>query len=238
MIRVPQDPFEEYLRASEPDRKAKGYVWQTAIGLQAVDGLVPSDYLVDMAKRNIEGEITFDEAHALLDAYYKENPSNDISNRTEEADKVSARIAGLLSEPSFSFTPHEYMSIHKKLFKGIYSHAGMLRDYNITKKEWILDGETVVYGSASELMATLRYDFSEEKSFSYKNLSMDEIIGHIAFFVSRLWQIHAFGEGNTRTIEYLERFLRNFMFGENHSLFNQELYISNGKNICIGAPHV
>jgi hypothetical protein len=105
------------------------------------------------------------------------------------------RIAKILSEKAFSFTPNEYISIHRKLFTGIYSHAGRIRDYNITKKEWVLNGATVMYGSASELRATLEYDFSEEKKFSYKNLNMDQIIHHLAVFVSRLWQIHIFAEG-------------------------------------------
>ena len=194
-----KDPFKEYIKQSEPNRRDKGYVWHTAIGLQAVDGLKPSKYLIDTAIQNIEGYITIDEVGEILNSYYKENPKQDGNDRTEEADKVSVRIAKILSERAFSFTPNEYISIHKKLFTGIYKHAGKIRDYNITKKEWVLDGATVLYGSASELRATLEYDFLEEKKFSYKNLSMDEIIHHLAVFVSRLWQIHIFGEGNTRT---------------------------------------
>ena len=129
-----KDPFKEYIKEVEPDKRDKGYAWHTAIGLQAVDGLETSEYLMQTAVRNIEGEITFEEANELLQSYYKENPTHDASDRTEEADKVSARIAALLSERAFSFTPHEYLSIHRKLFTGIYSHAGRIRDYNITKK--------------------------------------------------------------------------------------------------------
>ena len=129
----------------------------------------------------------------------EENPKEDTEDRTEEADKVSVRIAKVLSEKAFTFATNEYISIHKKLFTGIYGHAGKLRDYNITKREWVLNGESVLYGSASELRVTLDYDFPEEKKFSYKNLSMEEIIQHLALFVSRLWQLHVFGEGNTRT---------------------------------------
>ncbi len=158
------DPFKEYIKESEPDKRDKSYAWHTAIGLQAVDGLKTSEYLVHTAVRNIEGEIPFEEANALLQSYYEENPARDADDRTEEADKVSARIAALLSEKAFSFTPNEYLSIHRKLFTGIYSHAGRIRDYNITKKEWVLDGATVLYGSATELRATLDYDFSEEKN--------------------------------------------------------------------------
>ncbi|HIQ91672.1 MAG TPA: Fic family protein, partial [Candidatus Copromonas avistercoris] len=187
-----KDPFQKYIRESEPDKRDKGYAWHTAIGLQAVDGLKTSEYLTRTAVRNIEGEISFEEANALLQSYYEENPSREEEDRTEEADKVAVRIAALLSEKAFSFTPNEYLSIHRKLFAGIYPQAGCIRDYNITKKEWVLDGATVIYGSATELRATLDYDFSEEKKFSYRNLSMDEIIHHLAIFVSRLWQIHAF----------------------------------------------
>ena len=190
-----QDPFKEYIKETEPEKRDKGYAWHTAIGLQAVDGLRPSKYLIDTAIKNIEGDISIDEAGELLNSYYKENPKSDETDRTEEADKVSLRIAKILSEKAFSFTPNEYISIHRKLFTGIYSHAGRIRDYNITKKEWVLNGATVMYGSASELRATLEYDFSEEKKFSYKNLNMDQIIRHLAVFVSRLWQIHIFAEG-------------------------------------------
>lgn len=190
-----QDPFKEYIKETEPEKRDKGYAWHTAIGLQAVDGLRPSKYLIDTAIKNIEGDISIDEAGELLNSYYEENPKSDATDRTEEADKVSLRIAKILSEKAFSFTPNEYISIHRKLFTGIYSHAGRIRDYNITKKEWVLNGATVMYGSASELRATLEYDFSEEKKFSYKNLNMDQIIHHLAVFVSRLWQIHIFAEG-------------------------------------------
>lgn len=131
-----------------------------------------------------------------MKTYYRESSFHDNGDRTEEADKVSLHIAQVLSENAFSFTPNEYISIHKKLFNGIYPNAGRLRDYNITKKEWVLNGATVLYGSASELRATLDYDFSQEKNFSYKNLSMDEVIHHLALFVARLWQIHVFCEGN------------------------------------------
>ena len=219
------DPFKEYIRESEPDKREKGYAWHTAIGLQAVDGLQTSEYLKHTAVRNIEGEISFEEAGALLQNYYEENPSRDAEDRTEEADKVSLRIAALLSEKAFSFTPNEYLSIHRKLFTGIYSHAGCIRDYNITKREWVLNGGTVIYGSATELRATLDYDFSEEKKFSYQNLSMNEIIRHLAVFVSRLWQIHVFGEGNTRTTAvFFIKYLRTLGFNATNDIFAENAW--------------
>lgn len=129
-----QDPFEMYLREKEPGKRDKGYAWHTAIGLQAVDGLQTSDYLVETARRNIEGEISFEQANDLIEQYYQENSEKSEEDRTEEADKVSARIAQILSEQSFTFSPAQYLSIHGRLFEGIYSHAGKMRDYNITKK--------------------------------------------------------------------------------------------------------
>ena len=220
-----KDPFKEYIRQSEPNKCDKGYAWHTAIGLQAVDGLKTSKYLIDTAIKNIEGDISIDEAQELLNSYYEENPKSGDDERTEEADKVAVRMAKILSEKAFSFTPNEYISIHKKLFTGIYGHAGKIRDYNITKKEWVLDGATVLYGSASELRATLEYDFSEEKKFSYRNLTMDEIIHHLAIFVSRLWQIHIFGEGNTRTTAvFFIKYLRTLGFDATNDIFAENAW--------------
>ena len=243
VVDMEKDPFKEYLRESEPDKAHKGYAWSTAIGLQAVDGLKPSKYLIDTAIKNIEGKITMKEAQNLIDSYYEERPVHlSDDERTEEADKVSSRIAEILSESAFSFSPNEYISIHRKLFQGIYNHAGKIRDYNITKKEWVLDGATVMYGSASELRATLEYDFSQEKDFSYKSLSMDEIIHHLAVFISRLWQIHIFGEGNTRTtavffIKYLRTLgfaATNDIFAENAWYFRNALVRANYTNLQKG----
>ena len=240
VVDMEKDPFKEYLRESEPDKAHKGYAWSTAIGLQAVDGLKPSKYLIDTAIQNIEGKITMKEAQNLIDSYYEERPVHlSDDERTEEADKVSLRIAEILSEIAFSFSPNEYIAIHRKLFQGIYNHAGKIRDYNITKREWVLDGATVMYGSASELRATFEYDFSQEKDFSYKGLSMDEIIHHLAVFISRLWQIHIFGEGNTRTtavffIKYLRTLgfaATNDIFAENAWYFRNALVRANYTNL-------
>lgn len=220
-----KDPFKEYLRESEPDQSHKGYVWSTAIGLQAVDGLKPSQYLIDTAIQNIEGNITLEEARRLIDSYYEEKPAFSEDERTEEADKVSTRIAEILSETAFSFTPNEYLGIHRRLFQGIYSHAGKIRDYNLTKKEWVLDGATVIYGSASELRATLEYDFSQEKAFPYQGLAMDDIIHHLAVFVARLWQIHVFGEGNTRTTAvFFIKYLRTLGFTAANNIFAEHAW--------------
>ncbi|MDR0231677.1 MAG: Fic family protein [Dysgonamonadaceae bacterium] len=234
--------FDEYIRQTEPDKKEKAHIWQTAIGLQQVDGLKPSAYLIETAKQNIEGDITFDEVKNRIDAYYKTqtNRQVDADDRTEEADKVSARIAEILSEKTFSFSPVAYLNIHRRLFSGIYKFAGKIRDYNITKSEWVLDGEIVLYADADNLRETLEYDFEQEKNFDYKGLSQQQIIEHIAHFIAYLWQIHIFGEGNTRTtavflIKYLRKLgfddISNDLFAQHSWYFRNAFVRANYKNL-------
>lgn len=240
---IKKDPFNEYIKNVPPTRKELGQAWQTAIGLQDVDGLKPSEYLYETAKKNIDGEISIDEAGKLINNYY-ESKSIRLENelRTEEADKVSARIARILSDNSFTFSPTQYISIHRELFMGIYPHAGKIRDYNISKKEWVLDGDTVSYGNASDLMEILEYDFSQERKFRFNGLTMEETIRHLAQFISRIWQIHIFGEGNTRTtavfsIKYFRMLgfnVENNLFAENSWYFRNALVRANYNNIKEG----
>lgn len=236
--------FEEYIRNSEPAKKEKTYAWTTAIGLQQVDGLTPSKYLFETAKRNIDGEISVAEATSIIDSYYesKTDRSGNDNERTEEADKVSSRIAQILSEKSFNFSPSYLIALHGRLFAGIFKFAGKIRDYDISKKEWVLDGDSVMYGAAFELKAALDYDFEQERHFSYKNLTLEETVKHITFFVSRLWQIHAFGEGNTRaTAVFMIKYLRslgfnadNELFAENSWYFRNALVRANYNNLQKG----
>ena len=238
---INNDPFEEYHRESDPDKRDRSYAWHTAIGLQAVDGLETSEYLKTTAVKNIEGEITISEAQALIESYYKTDRKKE-EPRTEEADKVSSRITAIIAEKGFIFSVAQYLSIHQRLFEGIYKHAGKIRDYNITKQEWVLDGDTVMYGGATELRATLDYDISQEKAFDYSGLSMDEVIRHLAGFISRLWQIHVFCEGNTRTtavffIKYLQSLgfdVTNDIFAKNAWYFRNAMVRANYNNLQIG----
>ena len=212
--------FELYRRQGEPDKAEKSELWQTAIGLQQVDGLTPSDYLIETAKQNIEGTISIVEVHNRLDSYYKAKPTHTADERTEEADKVSARITEILAERAFTFSPAEYITIHKRLFVGIFRSTGKIRDFNITKDEWVLNENSVVYASADSIRATLDYDFAQEKAFVYKGLTKGQIVEHIATFVSGLWQIHAFSEGNTRTTAvFIIKYLRSFGFAVDNDLF-------------------
>ena len=213
--------FESYIRNGEPDKKEKASAWRTAIGLQAVDGLSTSDYLKDTAVKHIEGDITIDDVKYLINGYYKSKavrtPDED---RMEEADKVSANIARILNEKSFAFSITGFTSIHRRLFEGLFKFAGKIRDFDITKSEWVLRGDTVLYVNSEDLHRSIEYDLEQEKQYSYKGLSMDGIVEHIAKFVSGIWQIHPFAEGNTRTTAvFTIKYLRSIGFNVDNDLF-------------------
>ena len=212
----------EYIKVGEPDEAQKAKVWETAIGLQDVDGLKPSKYLIDTAKEHIEGNIDIKEVEKRINQYYKvldKRKTEEIEN-TEEADKVAVRITEILSDKSFNFNPTELISIHQRLFSGIYKHAGKIRDYNIEKEEWVLKGDTVIYASYENIMDLLKYDFEQEKNFSYKDLSLEESIKHLCLFTSNIWQVHPFCEGNTRiTAVFMIKYLRTFGFDINDEVF-------------------
>lgn len=218
-----QFELEEYIKQGEPDKAEKSEAWQTAIGLQAVDGLNTSDYLLDTAKEHIEGKITIDEAQKRIHSYYEQRSvRTETENETKEADIVSARIAKLLGEKAFQFSPAEWLSIHRRLFEGVFSHAGQVRQYNITKKEWVLNGDTVTYADWNSIKETLDYDFSTEKQFSYEGLSVDEAVKHLAKFASDIWQIHPFSEGNTRaTAVFMIKYMKTFGFSVNNDAFEK-----------------
>jgi fido (protein-threonine AMPylation protein) len=213
--------FEEYIRQGEPGKVEKSKIWQAAIGLQQVDNLTPSDYLIETAKENIEGKITIDEVKHRIDSYYKTKTVRRADDdRTEEADKVSSRITEILGENTFTFSPVEYIKIHGLLFAGIYKFAGKIRDCNISKAEWALSGKSVVYSDADIIRDTLDYDFRQEKQFDYHTSDLLQSIRHTARFISGLWQIHAFGEGNTRTTAvFAIKYLRSFGFEIDNTLF-------------------
>ena len=265
--------FDVYIRQGEPDKKEKASIWRTAIGLQAVDGLQTSEYLRETALKHIEGEIDIDEARQLIQTYYQSKTQHDgTDDDMQEADKVSANITKILSSQTLDFSAKGYIALHRRIFEGVFKHAGKVRDYNITKKEWVLDGDTVHYLNWEDLHRALDYDIEQERQFIYKGLTTDQLIKHIAHFVSDIWQIHAFGEGNTRTTavfailylrdlgykvendmfaqhswyyrnalvranyrnavegidyapEYLERFFRNLLLGEQWDLRNRYLHI-------------
>lgn len=238
--------FDEYIRQGEPDKKEKASIWQTAIGLQAVDGLKTSDYLKETAVKHIEGDIDIDQARELIKTYYQSKSIREPDdNEKQEADKVSANITKILSSRTFDFSTNGLVSLHRRIFEGVFKHAGKVRDYNITKKEWVLEGDTVNYLNFEDLHRAIDYDLEQERQFSYRGISQDSMITHISGFVSGLWQIHAFGEGNTRTtavftILYLRHIgfkVSNDMFALHSWYFRNALVRANYKNAVKGIDY-
>ena len=154
--------FDEYLRQGEPGKKEKAEIWRTAIGLQDVDGLKTSDYLKQTAKRNIEGDITIDQVQKLITSYYNARENRNADSGQIEADKASANIAKILKEKTFAFSLPGFVSIHKRIFEGVFKFAGRIRDYNITKQEWVLEGDTVLYVPATDIKRAVEYDLQQE----------------------------------------------------------------------------
>ena len=238
--------FDEYIRQGEPAQRERAEAWSIAIGLQAVDGLKVSEYLKETARKNIEGDITIDEARKLVKTYYqskKQHEPDDDDKR--EADFVSGNITKILSTDTLDFSTKGYVSLHRRIFEGVFKHAGRIRDYDITKKEWVLEYDTVHYLNWEDLRRALDYDIEQERAFSYKGLSSDELVKHVTRFVSGLWQIHAFGEGNTRTtavfaIQYLRSLgfkVGNDLFAKNSWYFRNALVRANYKSAVKGTDY-
>lgn len=238
-----QTDLEEYIRQGEPEQAEKSNAWKTAIGLQDVDGLKTSEYLLDTAKEHIEGKITIESAKSRIMSYYEQRSDRRaVEDSTKEADIVSVRIAELLSERTFQFSPAQLRSIHRRLFEGVFKHAGQFRTYNITKKEWVLNGKSVFYASYDSICDSLDYDFGNEKEFSYSGITINESVRHIAKFTSDIWQIHPFCEGNTRTtavfiLKYLQTFgftVSNDVFADNSWYFRNALVRANYNDLQNG----
>ncbi len=228
--------FAGYFEAKEPGRKERAQAWATAIGLQKVDGLTPSAYLLETAQQHIEGKLTQAQVRRRINNYYSaKNELTPPAANCEEADKVSERIVAIIHDGGFSFTPEYLISLHKKLFNGILPHAGKLRRVNIKKRERVLKDDSVTYGDKASLMASLARHFLDEKEFAYEGKSTPQIIPHFARFIAQIWQIHPFAEGNTRTtavfaIKYLHALgypVSNNIFSENSWYFRNALVRAN-----------
>ena len=215
--------FDEYIRQGEPAQRERADAWRVAIGLQAVDGLKTSEYLHQTARRNIEGEITIDEARELVKQYYVSKTTHDEDDADkEEADRVSGNIAKLLQTDAFTYSVAGLAAIHRAIFEGVFKHAGRFRDYDISKKEWVLQWDSVLYGRWQDLKMTIEYDLEQERQFDYTGLDKGQIIEHLARFVAGLWQIHPFAEGNTRaTAVFTIKYLRYLGFSVNNDLFER-----------------
>ena len=222
--------FDEYIRQGEPLKCEKGLAWQTAIGLQAVDGLKPSEYLLQTARKDIEGEIGIDDVERLVASYYESKEvRTEQDEQSREADVAATNIRKLLAEKTFAFSLVGLTAIHRRIFTGIFDFAGEIREHNITKKEWVLRGDTVLYVSAPDISRAIEYDLEQERQFDYSQTDLNGFVSHFSKFVSGLWQIHPFREGNTRTTAvFAIMYLRSLGFDVQYDMFaNHSWYFRN-----------
>ncbi len=227
--------FSGYLEAKEPGCRARAEAWATAIGLQKVDGLMPSNHLLTIARKHIEGDISAEKARSLVDRYYETKAGAQLPEDVQEADKVSARIIAIINDQAFHFSPTYLQELHAFIFENVLSFAGKYREVNIRKHEWILKDDSVTYGPWRSIAENLTAAFDREQEYSYAGKSTSEMIAHFARFISNIWQIHPFREGNTRTtavfaIKYLRALnipAANDLFAENSWFFRNALVRAN-----------
>ena len=185
-------------------------LWQAAFGLQKVDGLSPSEYMVELAYENIEGKKGYDAIYREISDYHlKEH----VDANTVEADIVSLRIAELLAEDHFLLSPSTLLGIHRHLFTDVFPEeipVGKFRTVNITKNEPVLNGETVaVFGIQYLRKLGLHIDYS---LFSE----------HVAFFRNALVLYHYHGEKQDK--QYLKMFFENLLLGKQNVLSDEDMY--------------
>ncbi len=220
----------EYIIKEETESYKRQTYWDMAIGLQKVDNLKPSKYLENLTEENIIGKKTIKEVEQELRNYYIEKNKKQSINMDEfECDLVSTRIVEFLQNDYFELSVNCIKDIHKFLFKDIYDFAGTLRDRNFSKHEIILNGDSVPYTDYKVIEDSLEYDLRLEKDKDYKNMNIVDIISSITDFTSRIWQVHPFREGNTRTTAvFIEKYLRSLGYEVDNTLFkDKSVYFRN-----------
>ena len=189
--------IEDEIDDLSPEEKREN--WDIALGLQAVDNLTPSKYLYSLVEENIAGKKTYSEVVDNVEEYHASGKSNPDE---KEADIVSVRMNRILAEAGFSFRPGTLKRFHRLLFDGQLSPGfpvGEYRTKDIKKRERILDGKSVEYETSDTIEEALATDFEREKFFNYSKISTVEKAHHAMQFISGIWRIHPFREGNTRT---------------------------------------
>lgn len=225
-----KQPLTEFIKKANQEIEKIQSEWDMAIGLQLVDNLKPSNYLKELSIDNIYGKKSLKEIELELKNYYtKKIKEESIDSSEYECDLVSTRIVKLLQDNKFELSIDFIKNIHNFLFKDIYDFSGKLRDYNFSKKEIILNGDSALYGDFKTIEESLKYDINLEKKKDYKSMSKEEIIISISDFTSRIWQVHPFKEGNTRTTAiFIEKYLKKLGYTIDNSLFkNKSIYFRN-----------
>lgn len=222
--------INDYIEAEPPKNYVKQSQWDMAIGLQEVDSLKPSKYLEKLLQENVTGEKTIYEVEKELKEYYKEKEkNNDINHNELECDLVSTRIVELLQEDNFELSIDYLKYVHKYLFQDAYEFAGEFRKVDFSKHERILNNDSVAYGDHKLLEQSLDYDITLEKNKNYKEMNIVDVINNITDFSSRIWQIHPFREGNTRTTAlFIEKYLVSLGYNVDNTLFkDKSVYFRN-----------
>lgn len=221
-----------YKQKSEPTSSAyRRALWDTAFGLQEVDGLRPSVYARSLADENVCGRMPLVQVGEKLDAYYRqEKRIAGAAPREEEADKVSHRIVELLETGAFALDAHMLRIIHAHLFQGIDDAAfapGSYKDELLIKCERVLNGDSVLYGSPMLYQRSLDLLFSREMEHAYAGYADGPALSwsdahELARFVANVWMVHPFFEGNTRTVAvFLALYLRSMGFDVNNEPFHR-----------------
>ena len=222
--------INDYIEAEPPKNYVKQSQWDMAIGLQEVDSLKPSKYLEKLLQENVTGEKTIYEVEKELKEYYKEKEkNNDINHNELECDLVSTRIVELLQEDNFELSIDYLKYVHKYLFQDVYEFAGEFRKVDFSKHERVLNNDSVAYGNHKLLEQSLDYDITLEKNKNYKEMNIVDVINNITDFSSRIWQIHPFREGNTRTTAlFIEKYLVSLGYNVDNTLFkDKSVYFRN-----------
>ena len=222
--------INDYIEKETPKNYIKQLEWDMAIGLQEVDNLKPSKYLEKLLQENVIGEKTIYEVEKELKDYYvKKEKNNDVNHNELECDLVSTRIVELLQEDNFELSINYLKYVHKYLFQDVYEFAGEFRKVDFSKHERILNNDSVAYGDHRLLEKSLDYDITIEKNKNYKEMNIVDVINNITDFSSRIWQIHPFREGNTRTTAlFIEKYLISLGYNVDNTLFkDKSVYFRN-----------
>ena len=222
--------INDYIETETPNNYVKQQEWDMAIGLQEVDNLKPSKYLEKLLQENVTGKKTIYEVEKELKEYYVEKEKNNEVNHNElECDLVSTRIVELLQENNFELSIDYLKYVHKYLFQDIYEFAGEFRKVDFSKHERILNNDSVAYGDHKLLEQSLDYDITLEKNKNYNEMNIVDVINNITDFSSRIWQIHPFREGNTRTTAiFIEKYLVSLGYNVDNTLFkDKSVYFRN-----------
>ena len=211
-----ENPFSEYLKSGDPAARHRASAWSTAVGFHDITRTSVSGFLLEGARRNIEGSLGFPELEAEVGAFHRESGNETCARE----DLLTLRCAEELLKEEFSLTPEVLLGIHRGIFRGLSPEAGKYRTEDFSRKEWVLSDGVVKYGYTEGLPGYLSYDFSVEREVDYGQFTEDQIIRHVAYFIANLWQLHAFREGNTTVCTvFLIRYLKALSLYRDSDLF-------------------